>query len=48
MSVEDAAKAIGGCPCPVVITSRAGLVTVEHAHRHGCPNLYRMMRREAS
>ena len=25
--------------CPAVITTGAGLVTVEHYHRHGCPQL---------
>lgn len=44
MSVEDAAEALTSCDCPAVITSGAGLVTIEHAHTHGCPNLYRMVR----
>lgn len=49
MSVEDAAKALTGCSCPASISTGGGLVAIEHAHIHGCPNLYQMVRdQEAS
>lgn len=44
MSIEDGVKALFSCHCPALITTGAGLVTIEHAHTHGCSALYRMMR----
>lgn len=40
LTPEQTAEALDRCDCPAAITVGSGLLTVEHYHHSGCPNLY--------